>query len=340
MKRLILALLDWGLRRGLSPLTTSFLVLGAPAYIAILGYLRLRSESVAASSSQVVSLLLALSWIWIGAASMYYHERTVLAEFRKGLAKILHRPDHVGDLVGVSRPAQTAVTAAWTVTVMISYWIVRPFMEAVFGFRGPTDPLYLLSVLGILYASLLSATGFAGALDAYGLVREACRRERLIVNPYDPDKLGGMSVFGNLTIRTTALLSTGALFVPALLMVTRQVAPSASLGVYVTIVFYSLAILLSFLAPNYLVARKARQEIAEDLWTVRDQLFQLSRKVLAGSDDPVVLAQYEGMRNYYLDLKGTDLFPFNARIMVSLASSVLLPLFFLLLEALVSHYWK
>jgi len=166
-------------------------------------------------------------------------------------------------------------------------------------------------------------------------------RLELTIDPLHPDGLGGVSVFGYLSIRTTLILASGALIVPLQLQYAIETGPLTTAVIYLLEVVYSLAIAGSFLYPTVVVYRRANELRESAIDELRTQYARLKRQSgeprhgasLDSTDDEVEI-KLQRIRQEHRDLRRVRLYPLDPSIFIRLLGSVLLPLAFIVVDTL------
>ena len=328
-----------------NPVLASVLKFGTVPDVVFGAFVLLRGDELtgrflSAIALTVVVLNVAPFLIW------YYDER-VLPEFleratellpRERLAELAERYDAF--FADRYRP-MTAV-----LVVMMAYAFVRStdflVRVGVFDAGGPFH--YLIFAL-IVWVGVLAGVGFHGVVTTLLLIWELSSMD-LSIDPLHPDKLGGLSVVGYYSIRTTVTFSFGSLFIP---LAYQFIALSRyAYLIYVIVGFYTLFLLLSFVVPTVKVNRRAnelRESVLEGLRAEYRQVEQrLSRNGQVESesdarlDELVLEMQAQRIRNEYEDYKQVRLYPMEIQILARLVGSVLLPLALLMLEISLTRF--
>jgi len=331
-------IVNWGIKKNIKPLITCFLIFGLPVYFIISIYLLLRSNNINANQNEIFFLYTAISWVWIGAISIWYYDKKLVVNFISNIQPLLKNKESCNFVPDSIKKYRKMIMVPWVTVVIVAYLLSMDYMVNRLAFSGFLDLFHFLFMLVIVIMAALTGIGFCGVINTFVLIYKVYKHCDLVVDPYNIDELGGLSIFGHLTIRTTMLFSTGALCVPILIIISRALNPAFSIGIYSLIGIFSLFILLSFIAPNYLVYKKAKIEKDEGLVMLNDKLRFLSQQILYKDTDTRVLLLYNDLRNYYQDLKNTSLFPFNTKIFISLISSVIFPAVMIFVEKTISKF--
>ncbi|MEW6197770.1 MAG: hypothetical protein AB1601_03775 [Planctomycetota bacterium] len=312
-----------------------FALLGLPTYLGATAYLVIRWSAVTATAPQLIFTYVALTWPWVGAVGLWYYEKRVIPDFSAHVAGVLSgSPDY---MPGLSRSTRNAVVFLWAALVVVAYLLSHQFVTHRFAFQGWSDPWYIVSCLAVTIWAILTGTGFTGVLNTGAVVQNACKRHTFVIDPYHPDNVGGLGAFGSLTIRTTMLFSSGALYVPILTLTATELGPYIGAGAWALVILFSLFIGWSFLVPNYTVFATARRALAAQVAGAHKQLAALAEVILKGHPSDQQHTAFANVHTLYKDLRETQIFPFDPATLAKLVSAVLLPIFMLLLEKAVSR---
>ncbi|GGL36518.1 hypothetical protein GCM10009037_20070 [Halarchaeum grantii] len=205
------------------------------------------------------------------------------------------------------------------------------------GVSGLLDPALLVYLIFAAWWSIITGIGLHGALTTILCVRAVGTLE-LTIDPLHHDGLGGLSTIGYFSIRATLLVSIGSLALPfAFALAARGGYQSL---VYVAVVAYIGVIVLSFVYPTLYVNRRAQevrdrilQEKREKIQTLRNQ----SAVESAGGELSELETQLKirTLRDDFHEYQSVSLYPLSVSILIRLASSVLLPIAFTLLDTYV-----
>jgi len=224
-----------------------------------------------------------------------------------------------------------ATTVLWTVLILVAIVSNDEYFRS-FGISGYTDPAYLVYILFAAWTAAITAVGIQMAATTTLCIREIGELE-FSIDPLHPDGLGGLSTIGYFAIRTTTMLSIGALGLPLAFDVVRV--GGGGLIIYFLVAIYIGLIVGSFAFPTVYINRRANEIKQDQLNSKRDRIHDLREEFLA-NDDPeemeVLGMKLDELRTEYDTYDSVSLYPMSLSIASRLASSVLLPLFFLLFE--------
>lgn len=319
------------------PILAGFLALGWPALLLAGSGILAAGESMSttfvfAYATAAVLLAALPSMIW-------YYDVCVLTRFAGRMTA------RVGDEDVLVECAETfdrrfanwypAVALPWIGLLFVVLLGSIPTLEAQ-GIGGPSEPLFWTVAVFFLWGGLLTGIGFHGALVTVSYIATLVDRTRLRIDPYHPDKLGGLSAVGYFAIRTTLLLSSGALLLP--LAFELATGTPFQEPIYAAVVVYVLVIVCSFLYPTWLVNRGAHRVRVERLDELGDEITaiqtDLSSATDHGVDDVVTQLELQRLQQLYDDYRDIRLYPLSPSIFTQLVGSVLLPLVILFVETM------
>jgi hypothetical protein len=288
-------------------------------------------------TSFLVAGLLGLLWINLGPFMIWYYERRLLPEFFDRLPSLVQNKEALPQLkykyakFFASKHLYAAIP--WMI-IIVSIWLSFYGQLEFAGIFGVRDPFFWLASIGAAWFAYLTSIGFWGVITTLLCVKEVAEQD-LRIDPWHPDKLGGLSSVGYYAIGTTILFSSGSLFLPILFRVISWNAVTILL-VLIALVLFSLFIFLSFLVPTLMINRKAVALRNEQLTTLRKQYEMLSQELEQEDvDDISMIRTYltlNRISNQYKLLESTMLYPFKVSIVARLVFSVLLPFVFIVLR--------
>jgi hypothetical protein len=227
-----------------------------------------------------------------------------------------------------------ATTVVWTALILAAVAVNGEYFRSL-GVTGYTDPAYLVYLLFAIWTAAITAVGIRMAITTVLCIREIGELD-FTIDPLHPDGLGGLSTIGYFAIRTTTMLSIGALGLPLAFDVVRVGGGSGI--IYFLVVVYIALIVGSFAFPTVYINRRANEIKRARLNGKRERIHELSAR-LKTNDDPeeieVLQMKLDELRTEYDTYDSVSLYPMSLSIASRLASSVLLPLFFLLFETYV-----
>ncbi len=335
--RSICHLVERGINRGINPVITCLLAFGLPYYAIFAIHFLLRSNVIYANYKQIIFLSAAISWPWIGAYFIWYYEKVLLNNFFLRLKELVSEKECNELTLSLAKNLKYLVIVCWTTIIIISYLASKYYICAIWGFEGYSDLNYVISILYWAIQGLLTGVGFYGVVNTVVLVVKVYKSCNLMICPYKADKLGGLGIFGKLTMKTTIMFATGSLYIPILLDDAQFISSRASLLIYTIVGIFSIFILLSFIVPNYLVYKKAKRDVYNRLDFLATELNAYITQILTKSGDKPVAELYEHVRSYYYDLRNTQLYPFNFGIFVKLFTSAFMPIGMTFLKELITR---
>lgn len=205
------------------------------------------------------------------------------------------------------------------------------------GATGLFHPAFLTYLVFATWWSIITGIGLHGALTTVLCIRAVGDLE-LVIDPLHHDGLGGLSTIGYFSIRATLMNSIGSFALPIAFAI-------AAGGEYQSLVYLAVAgyigfILLSFAYPTLYVNRRAQKIRQETLQQKREQIRALEER-MSFTDATGDLEQLEQqlkirtLRDDFNEYQSVKLYPLSVSILTRLASSILLPIGFTLLETYV-----
>lgn len=224
-----------------------------------------------------------------------------------------------------------ATTVVWTALVLVAVVVNTGYLQSL-GVTGYTDPAFLVYLLFTAWSAAITAVGIRMAVTTNLCIREIGDLT-FSIDPLHPDGLGGLSTIGYFAIRTTTMLSIGALGLPLAFDFVRVGGGSGI--VYVLVAVYIALIVGSFAFPTVYINRRANEIKREHLNRKRERIHDLSARLMANDQPGEIEAlqmKLDELRTEYDSYNSVSLYPMSLSIASRLASSVFLPLFFLLFE--------
>jgi hypothetical protein len=275
-----------------------------------------------------------MSWTWIGPLSIWYYEEHLLKNFYRESRYIIQQNCWNEINSKISKYYKRALITAWTLVVIVIYLCVaRSYCNKHLGFHGFTDPWYLLSVVSVGMQAVLSGIGFYGCINSMSLIWNVYKSCDLIINPYHFDNKAGMSIFSNLSSKTTLIFSTGAIYLPILLTVATSINEILVVGIYFLTTIFSVSIFLSYSISNYLLYRKSRLIVSKEAQKIAAKLNPLYNRIVNESmHADNIIAEYNNLRRAFHDLISIELYPFNLKGITFMASVIIVPFLMVLAQ--------
>ena len=323
-----------------APILMGFLTLGVVPILLTVAFLGLIGG---ASPQFLIAHLLAATVPVLGVPGIWYWDRRVYPRFVDQTAELAV---DVAALRSSAREYKATFaqrwwpfTAFWTLLVVAIIGLNLPYFETI-GVTGPADPAFLVYLLFAAWWGVITGIGFHGAITAIRAIR-AVGNHDLDIDPLTPDGLGGLSNVGTLAIWTTTLISIGSLTLPLAFLLAAE-GGFRSL-IYVAVGLYVVVIGLSFVYPTIYVNRRAQAVREDELEERRAKIRRLQEKaadvesVADGDDDAsmedlATRLEIQRLREEYTAYANVNLYPLSIGIVVRLVSSLLLPIFFILVE--------
>ncbi|MFC7226482.1 hypothetical protein N0B31_03630 [Salinirubellus salinus] len=301
------------------------------------------------SSTLWVAMGFGLLFNVVASVLVWYYDTTVLPGFFDEVRELVVE-ESMADVERLAarhqrffarRWAYTAVP--WTVLILTTAVLATDFQRAL-GVAGAGDPVYPIYLAYYLWGGLLTGVGFHGMLTTVRCIREFTDAVDLRIDPLHPDGLGGLGAFGFLAIRTTLLTSLGALLLP----MGFEMAAGQRLEWLVgsAILLYTVFIAGTFAYPTFRVHKVADRLREAELNRLRAEIRGLPGQLSAAGDgdtaavdnrELAVQLEIQRLRREYREYADVKLYPMSVSILAQLVGSVLLPLFFLLLDLALSR---
>jgi hypothetical protein len=287
------------------------------------------------------SYVLIFFWMSIAPYLIWLYELNLLPSFFKCGKKLFTDTEEFKAIyqkylsLFVSKRNLIIILFPWCAFLLLGWFKSFPILIAQGGFKGYKDPWLLLGTVAVLWVGFLSSQGILGVVTTLGLIRALSISEiPIALDPFHPDKLGGLSCFGRYAIGTTLFLSSGSFFLPFAFQVLNK---DNSLLVYIGTFLIMMLILISFLYPTILINRKAKRFRDKILLTISSKINRTYSELVENENhvNEKKKLYLEILKDFYNTYQQMSLYPFEIEILAKLVSSVILPLIFLLIQ----HYW-
>jgi hypothetical protein len=245
----------WG---GLLHLLPVFVVLGLLFF--------LRSSELTRSPREVMALLLASFWAWVGPVLVWDYEKYVLPQFARDSKRVVAGRKQY-DLIMRSVYKNVYAlkfcryfTPIWMLFVIAGFLAADQFVHG-FGIHGYKDYFWWFFFVGVGFFSFYTSLGFCFAhktLHLTNLIAQA----RLDKDIYHPDGVFGLSFIGEFAFKTAAMFFSGWLFAPLILMSVS----ANTIGQYLAsiqvllLIIYFLFTVVYFFMPLYVIHSKIMKE--------------------------------------------------------------------------------
>jgi hypothetical protein len=223
------------------------------------------------------------------------------------------------------------ITPVWTVLIVFAILVNDGYLGSL-GVAGYTDPAYLTYILFGIWMAAITAIGVRMAVTTNLCIREIGELD-FTIDPLHPDGLGGLSTIGYFAIRTTTMISIGALGLP-LAFDAARIGGGSSI-VYFLVAIYIGLIIGSFAFPTVYINRRANEIKEELLNGKRERIHGLQTRLLEheeAEEMEKLQIKLEELRQEYDAYNRINLYPMSLSIASRLVSSVLLPFAFVLFE--------
>ena len=317
----------------------SFLRLGLASDLLFIVFCWVRWQHI--STGFLVAYLSALLWLNLGPILIWYYDERLLPNF---FHKILDIVPHRRKVRALAEKYDRLFSKKyWIIVIPWNILLIYAFLGSQDvlvqgGLLGYADVFYWILFAGAVWTLSLTGIGFWGILVMLLAVSEISRQS-LRIDPLHPDKLGGLSCVGYYAIGTTVLFSSGSLFLPLVFQLTTET-NVASIYIYLATSVFSFFILLSFLYPTVRIHGKAKAARDSILDRLRKRHARLNSELdISNTDALEALTSHLEiirLRSEYQDYRNVKLYPFEFETFLKLASSVILPVVFLLVQ----RYWS
>jgi hypothetical protein len=205
--------LDSACRKGIkNHMLASILIFGLPIDILLSIFLTTRIDHI--SPGFLLAYVSCIIWLNFGPYFIWYYECRTMNRFFTKLNGLL-TPQDIRDL---NNKCRSSFSKNYWITIMP--WMF--FLFAVYGKRFALDVAgtfgyndywtWLLSI-PIIWIPIIAGMGTWGVVTTITTINDVVKRN-LKLDPLHTDKHGGLGCIGDYAIGTTALISSGSLFIP------------------------------------------------------------------------------------------------------------------------------
>jgi hypothetical protein len=228
------------------------------------------------------------------------------------------------------------LTIPWVLLISVALAANVAFFRTI-GVEGLLDPAFVTYLIFAVWWSIVTGIGLHGALTTILCVRAVGNLD-LTIDPLHHDGLGGLSTIGYVSIRATLMNSIGSFALPLAFAIAAR-GGFQSL-VYAAVAGYIGFILASFIYPTLYVNRRAQEVRDSVLREKRRQIQALKDQSSVGSaggelSELETQLKIRTLRDDFHEYQSVNLYPLSISILTRLASSILLPIGFTLLETYV-----
>jgi len=228
------------------------------------------------------------------------------------------------------------LTIPWLLLIEGALIVNIDFFQSI-GVTGLLDPAFLTYLVFAGWWSIITGIGLHGALTTILCVR-AVANLKLTIDPLHYDGLGGLSTIGYFSIRATLMNSIGSFALPLAFAIAARGGYQSF--VYAAVVVYIGFIILSFAYPTIYVNRRAQEVRDRILQEKRGKIQELRNQSVvesAGGELSELETQLkiQTLRDDFHEYQSVALYPLSLSILTRLASSIILPIAFTLLETYV-----
>lgn len=288
-----------------------------------------------ASTSFLIAGALFLTWVNIAPFLIWYYDKSVLPRFFAIADELVVDTNKLEEIADKYNRRFASFRPLFALFWGLGFLVAGIFAIPLFESHGMVGDgrvfLWTTLAFGAYVGAVLGEAGFSAVVTTILCIREISTLE-IDIRPMHPDGLGGLSAIGYFAIRTTVLWSSASLLSPlAFQMASASLFDEMILLVTAT---YIGTILFSFVYPTIKINRQAQQSQERILSELQREYVKLEHQ-LDSADDEAQLAtrlDLQRLRNRYNDYANVQLYPMETAILTRLIGSVLLPLFFMMLE--------
>lgn len=223
----------------------------------------------------------------------------------------------------------------WIVALSYILLVNEGRMEG-YSIYGVNDWLFWVIFVYIMFASHLVSIGMGSVFSTYVLVKEICKSEHVLCD-FIEDRDKSLEYIGNFILKTTFLISTGILFIPALI---EFMATTHNLNrvAIIIIVFYTLAIVFSFVFP-FLQIRKCAQDNKDKVFLEieRDYLLIMQDRQGCKTITTEEFMYDYSIYNYLQYFDKLDIYPNSIQTIVKVVTLALFPALMYLINYIVNQ---
>lgn len=309
------------------PLLVSFLF-GLPACIVLPIFLYFRQDSVTHNISTIGLVFLAATWMWIGPVFIWRYEHITATTYWMMYRKVVDNRREFYRLRGlVSRTSHGGIFGQlfvlfWCSLVLVAFVSSYDFMKG-FGITSRQDIWWYIQIAGVAIQSYFSGLGFVMVIRTFFLIKEFLSLT-IKIDPYNPDGVGGLGFFGALLSQTSLMFASGSLYIPILIKLYIELFSGYSFLILVIIGLYALMIAISFVAPAWLVHKKILIEKIRAMTAVSSKMSALKARTQVWSLESYL--DYRVKKDEYMDIRGISPWPFDVYNVMTVLSSITLPI--------------
>jgi hypothetical protein len=305
-----------------------------------------------ASTAFLVGQALACLMVVPAPFDVWYYDERLLPQFFDDIELITATESH-DTLRRLATRYDRYYSRYWWVSTLIWVGLVLTVFvvgQGYFRSQGITTLVERGAYLGFFcYWLLFAGLRSHAAVITVFVIRAFAEGVELDVDPLHPDGLGGLSTVGTFAIRMTVITSLGSLALPLSFQIANHIAYAAV--VYVGVALFVLLVALNFVYPTYKVNRRAQELREEMLDAHRERIRKLEDRLallakegeadlpddeLAETNDELLELEIRRARREFEDYQSVQLYPLSIGIITRLASSILLPVLFILFELFIT----
>lgn len=304
-----------------------------PALIAFLPAVLINWEILINNSYNLyVKLFFGLMWGVLGPYFMFRYDKAYIKFWER--VKNIYQGDEIKQLMekfdNEIIKTSNVISILWC-TLVTSVIILDPSYLEIFGINGWSDPYLYIFILFIIYLVHLTALGFCGVFITIKIIYTLSKDDHLKIDVYNIDNVGGYSCFGNFSLATSLLFSTGVLFLPIIIDYSIHSGAVAQLIISTVIIIFCIAILLSFIMPVMFSFKKADKE--------KDRIIQghleKYRKYRNQNNGLEGKIEELNLYNHLYFINNVSVYPFNFSNLFKIITASLVPMLVYLIQMLI-----
>ncbi len=193
-----------------------------------------------------------LIWIWLGPFLINNYVQKINETFLNAKdLKILRIENYNRTLVDANTKLGKfgVLNVIWVLFILAIAVFDNSYLNR-FGIGNFTDPYFYIFLLMLAYVLYFTSVGIRGVLIVYQLINELVNENKIKLDFYNSDKMGGLKCFKELIYTAAKLFATGVLFFPILLdyiLYTSDIRVKVAL--YLSIILFTVILIMTFFIP-------------------------------------------------------------------------------------------
>ena len=204
-----------------------FLVVVSLTYLFVARFKEMHFTSI-----ELLTLVLAVQWCWIGPGLIWLYEKRTLRRFQNYCRRTLaNKVDYIDVRSAITRnvllyKGNKYILATWILAVLTGFCFASKYLAA-FAIRPPSfvdgsvDWFWFLTFIGAALFAYYTGLGFCLSYKAARIIRTLSKQE-LKESTYNKDGMMGFSYIGTFSFSTNAMFLSGFLFVPMIFVASSE----------------------------------------------------------------------------------------------------------------------